>query len=117
MEVNMAKKRRKKQERVVTKVASLTPKDWGSICRLPWTHVCRILIGTLFAGDGTADAATACEGTWSRVMQANRMFIKHGLPFRIRAYDLPEEEVHYTGYHIQKLGLKIHVVTETLREG
>ncbi len=110
----MTKKHRKKQERVVTEVASITPSAWGRICRLPWTRSERILIGTLFAGDGTAKADDACEGAWSRVMQANRTFIKHGLPFRIRGYDLPKDEVVYTGYHIQELGLKMHIVKRIL---
>ncbi len=108
----MPKKRRKKQERVVTEFASLTPSAWGRICGLPWTPATRILIGALFVGDGDTKADTACEGRWSRVMQANRLFVKHGLPFRIREYNLSEIGARYT-YHIQTLGLRMHIIKGT----
>lgn len=109
----MRKKRRKKQERVTTKVVPLTPGDWGRICGLQWTSATRILIAALFAGDGDTNASSACEGKWSRVMQANRMLVSHRLPFRIRGYRLPHAKVHYT-YTIETLGLKMHTITKTV---
>ncbi len=112
----MQKKLRKKQERVVTEVASPTPCDWGRICGLPWRGAGRILIGALFAGDGTANADSACEGAWSRVMQVNRTFVKYKLPFRIRKYNLPKDMLPTvaTGYSISTFGLQIHVVEGVL---
>lgn len=111
------KKARKKQEQVVTEYRPISQGDWGHICSQKWTPATRILIGHLFAGDGKAYAAYACEGTWSRVMQANRLFIKFGLQFRIREEELTAEELEkqldgeIPTFHIQKLWVYLHTVT------
>ena len=117
----MAKTRkgRARQVRVITKHRYLTPREWGKVCSAPWTPATRPLIGALFAGNGgfvTVDADTACEGSWSRVMQANRLFIRHGLPFRIRGYELADAAERYrkSGYWISRIGLHLHTVTEML---
>ncbi len=83
----MAKKKadgRKPCVRVETVFSVLTPKDWRLICRVPWTKSLWPLIGHLIVGEGGTNVADACDGAWSRVMQANRLLIKHHLPFRIR---------------------------------
>ncbi len=114
----MPKKTRKPQERVVTAFQPITPKMWGVICSCVWTDATRILIGALFAGNGDTKAMEACEGAWSRVMQANRMFIKYGLPFRIREYELPDakERRIQEHYHIAGLGLHLNTIVNPSRD-
>lgn len=110
----MSEKTRKRQERVVTAVRQLTADEWGEICSKPWTRATRTVIGGLYAGNGDADANAACEGAWSRVCQTNRIFIKLGLPYRIRDYELPDADSRYNGYWISRRGLRLHTVTEVL---
>ena len=109
------KKLRKRQEQVIVEHRLITPKEWGRICAIPWTPATRPSIGALFASDGVGPANDILQGIWSRAMQINRTFIKHGLPYRVRGNPLPKEQLPaQTPYHIQTLELKLCVVTKTL---
>lgn len=117
----MAKKKqdgRKPCEKVETKFLPLSNQDWGLIFSVTGrTRATRILISYLAIGEGTAIAGQACEGAWSRVMEANRLFIAHQIPFRIRHRELPEEEArkYRDGYVISTRELFLETVTRIIR--
>lgn len=109
------KKKRKKQEKVVLEFRTIPPNEWGKIFTIDWPPATREAIGLFYAYAGVGPAHKILQGTWSRAMQINRIMIKHGLPYRIREYELPpDEKPEITPYWIQGIGVKLCTVVKFL---
>lgn len=66
----------------------LTPSDWSKIFSLHFPPSTRATIGLLFAENGKL---INCFGLQYCKQHINQVFIKSGLPYRLRGYDIPKE--------------------------
>ena len=93
---------KRKAVRIDVEFKELTPKDWQQIFAIQFPKATRLAIGLLFAYNGRGHAGELLQGVWSRAMQINQLFIKHGLPYRLRRALLPKDKQVNSGYAIDK---------------
>lgn len=79
---------------VKTEFRELSSKEWGRILALPFPPATRASICLLFleGGVGLMDLLLMGYSTGSNFQQINQVFIKHGLPYRLRNYRISEEK-------------------------
>lgn len=110
----MEKTRKSTSKVKYTSIAGeVSSSQWSQIFSAPWPDSLRHLIAYMFEYRGYGSASAACMGVPSQVPRANRVFIKHNLPFRIRSFTFgghtPVDRRDKSWFSTQ--GLKLYLVT------
>lgn len=95
------------EERGKTNFEELSHFDWSDIFSIPFPKSTRQSMGLLFIHNGKGNAREILQGTWSRAMLINRLFTKHGLPYRLKTHPILKETQLRNGYPLDTLELTL----------